>query len=181
MKDIMVDIESFGTGTLPVIASIGAVRFNLDTGETGDEFYVNIDINSQIKNGFAVDGETIRWWMEQSEEAQKALFHPEPLLIPSALDMFANFVKEEKDSTVWGNGSNFDNRIIREAYYKLSLTCPWHFRHDRDVRTLVALGRRIGVNPKNKQEFEGTAHNALDDCKHQIKYCCDIWNAIKES
>ena len=36
----------------------------------------------------------------------------------------------------------------------------------RDVRTAVDL---LGINPK---EFtrDGTYHNALDDCLHQIKY-----------
>ena len=180
MIDVMIDIETFGTGIYPVIASIGAVRFDLDTGEMGEEFYTNIDVDSQVKAGFVMEGATVEWWMKQSDEARKALFEPEPLHTLKALELFAKYLREVNKTCVWGNGSNFDNRIVRNAYNKLSMTAPWHYRDDRDVRTLVALGRSMGVNTKSEQIFEGTAHNALDDARNQVKYCVHTWKQIRE-
>ena len=177
VKEIMVDIECFGTGVCPVIASIGAVKFNLDTGECGDEFYVNISSEDQLAIGCEVDHDTLKWWAQQSQEARDRLFNPEPMPLNEALDAFAKFCKKHD---LWGNGVNFDNRIIRAVYKKAGRTCPFHFRDDRDVRTLVGLGRRLGINPKNKSKFKGTQHDALDDCKFQVGYCHQVWEAVKK-
>jgi exodeoxyribonuclease VIII len=51
--------------------------------------------------------------------------------------------------------------ILRKAYEMLGLKTPWHFRADRDVRTLVALGRSLDIEltPANR---EGTHHHALE-------------------
>jgi exodeoxyribonuclease VIII len=179
MKDVMVDIETFSTGRDAVIASVGAVRFDLDTGEIGEGFYMNIDTETQEELGFNKDPATIQWWSEQCQEARDALLSPAPVHINVFAEAFAMFCKKGKGCNLWGNGSNFDNRVLREAYTLLEVKCPWHYRNDRDVRTLVALGRSLGINTKSKQPFEGTVHNALDDAKHQVKYCCDTWQKIK--
>lgn len=66
----------------------------------------------------------------------------------------------------WGNGSTFDITILEAWFNAVGVRCPWKFWNVRDVRTAVDL---LGINPK---EFtrDGTYHNALDDCLHQIKY-----------
>jgi hypothetical protein len=56
---------------------------------------------------------------------------------------------------------------------------PWAFYEDRDVRTIAELGRRLFDYEYRKVTFEGTVHNALDDCKHQIKYCSEIYAKLK--
>ncbi|EBO5570485.1 3'-5' exoribonuclease, partial [Salmonella enterica] len=50
--------------------------------------------------------------------------------------------------------------------------------NDRDVRTIVELGKAIGFDPKRDMPFEGTRHNALDDAIHQAKYVSAIWKKL---
>lgn len=46
MNHVMLDIETLGNQSNSVITSLGAVEFNLETGETGREFWQNIDVQS---------------------------------------------------------------------------------------------------------------------------------------
>ena len=41
---LMVDIETMGNQSNSAIVSIGAVEFNMATGETGKEFYTNVSL-----------------------------------------------------------------------------------------------------------------------------------------
>lgn len=79
---------------------------------------------------------------------------------------------------VWGNGATFDNVILRGAYERAGHTCPWKFWNDSDVRTIVLLGRAVGFAPKREMPFEGDAHNALADARHQAKYVSAIWQRL---
>lgn len=55
---------------------------------------------------------------------------------------------------------------------------PWQWWNDRDVRTIVELGKAIGFDPKRDMPFKGTRHNALDDAIHQAKYVSAIWKKL---
>lgn len=80
---------------------------------------------------------------------------------------------------VWGNGATFDNVILGNAYKATRLRQPWFFANDRDVRTIVDLGRQLrGIDPKKDLELEGVAHNALDDAKFQVRYVSEIFKAL---
>jgi hypothetical protein len=79
---------------------------------------------------------------------------------------------------VWGNGANFDNVILRSAYDRAGQTCPWQFWNDSDVRTMVLLGKQLGFDPKRNMPFDGVAHNALADARHQAKYVSAIWQKL---
>jgi len=54
-----------------------------------------------------------------------------------------------KDDCVWSNGVRFDIALLEDAYIACDLTVPWNF-----------------------------AHNAIDDCLLQIKYCSEIYNKL---
>ena len=43
---IMVDLETMGRNSNAVICSIGAVEFDINTGQTGREFFAKVDIQS---------------------------------------------------------------------------------------------------------------------------------------
>ncbi|WP_314731978.1 3'-5' exonuclease [Escherichia coli] len=45
-----------------------------------------------------------------------------------------------------------------------------HYYNDRDVRTIVELGKTIDFDARTVIPFEGVRHNALDDARHQAKY-----------
>ena len=165
----MLDIETLGTQSNSVIISIGAVRFNLETGETGEEFYKNIDIDTCLDMGLKVSGKTIQWWLSQSGSARDALKKDQGGL-HSVLFHLSEFINEK--DYVWGNSARFDLGLLSDAYNKINVNIPWDFRNELDVRTLVYL------NPIIKKDIvkenKGVAHNAIDDCKLQIKYCSKI-------
>jgi len=184
MNGIMVDLETMGTSSNAAIVAIGAVEFDIDAevGLLGAEFYCNIDIQTCIDAGLSVDGSTIIWWLKQSEEARNAISKT-PYNLVRGLNDFTRFIEAAQDRslsriTVWGNGSNFDNVILHSAYTAAGLTKPWHFKYDRDVRTLVFLGRALGIE-KTEVVREGVRHHALDDAKHQARYCQYIYSKLK--
>jgi hypothetical protein len=171
---LMLDLETMAKDSNAAIVSIGAVEFNMKTGETGKEFYVNVSLQSCLDIGLQVDGDTIMWWLRQSDAARQKLTEGDVKNIQVALIEFSAFVEscEGKHCEIWGNSARFDIGIIADAYKKCHLTNPWDFRQERDVRTLVSFHPII----KQMTKFVGTEHNSVHDCLHQIKYCSEIWN-----
>jgi DNA polymerase III epsilon subunit-like protein len=161
---VMLDLETLATDSNAQIVSIGAVKF--DSRGLGSEFYSTIILEGN--SPFSVNPQTVGWWFKQSQEARDALFTPEPKRIQDVLRDFQLWFKEAGDSgkEVWGNGVNFDNTILRNAFEKCHIKCPWHFRDDRCYRTVVALNKHKGIQYKRV----GTHHNALDDAKTQAMY-----------
>jgi hypothetical protein len=185
MNNLMIDIETLGTKPGSAIASIGAVFFNPQTGETGAEFEVLISIEDSKRIGFTTDEATASWWEKQSPEAQaqlKGSLRPE-----LALDDFLQFVVshcERKNVKVWGNGAGFDPVLIESAYdicnkaFGMDVEPPFKYWNVRDVRTMVELGRQVGFDPKKQMPFDGVPHSALADAKHQAKYVSAIWQKL---
>ena len=167
---VMVDLETLGTGYRPAIFSIGAVEFSIrDFSLIGDPFYIAIDPVNAQECGFSIDAGTVRWWMEQSDQARRAAMCGMES-VENALRAFAKWLPRE--SRIWGNGSNFDNRILREAYDLIGIKCPWHYRDDRDLRTFADM------HPKVQLERGGVHHNALDDARFQVQ-CMQAMDAAK--
>lgn len=138
MKHIMVDIETFGGGTNGLIVSIGAVGFDpLAGGPQWDgSFHENIRIQSALDHGAVVQGDTLRWWLEQDRMAQAALFKPPPLDESLVLEQFRTWFRAVKCEGIWSHGSNFDLRLLREAYARYGQRPPWHWKEEYDTRTL---------------------------------------------
>lgn len=171
-KHLMLDIETMGNESYSSIVSIGALEFDIETGKTGREFYINVDLQSCIDLGLIINASTVMWWLNQNEQARKDLTNNTAYPIRQALLEFANFCN--KDYQIWGNSARFDCGILQNAYNKANMPTPWDFRKERCVRTLVSFNPEI----KNNCVFEGTAHNALSDCYFQVEYCSAIWSSL---
>ena len=171
---LMVDLETMGNKAGCAIVSIGAVEFDLNTGEIGRTFYERVDLQSCLNVGLFVNGRTIYWWMQQNEEARKELCRPSDNL-KNVLEKLKSFMGCLGDFKIWGNGARFDIAILEAAFDKCGYPyMPWKHYDEMDVRTLVAFAPSI----KNDMSREGVFHNAVDDCLHQIKYCTATWNSI---
>lgn len=170
---IMLDIETMGTHSNAAIVSIGALEFDLETGKIGDNFYLNIDLQSCLDVGLQVDGNTIMWWLNQSEAAQKSIMEYRTP-IKQALESFNAFCTDTY--IIWANSTSFDCTILSNAYKKCGLNQPWKYYNERCVRTLEAFAPEI----KQQTPRTGTAHNALDDCYYQIAYCSSIWKHLQK-
>jgi DNA polymerase III alpha subunit (gram-positive type) len=168
---LMLDLETMGTRSYSSIISIGALEFDINTGETGKEFYVNVDINSCLESGLIIEESTSYWWSQQSNQAKEAL-EKDPVSIEYALISFSQFCNETYQ--VWGNSARFDCGILQNAYNKMNMPIPWSYKNERCLRTLVSFMPEV----KDEMIFEGIAHNALDDCYFQVKYCSKIWNLL---
>ena len=171
MQHIMLDLETMSSQSNGVIVSIGAVRFDLNTGKHKETFYQNIDIQSCLDIGLDVTGSTIEWWLTQSEAARTHLLKNQ-INITDALNLFSEFVN--KEDYIWGNSARFDCGLLQNAYNKNKQDIPWDFRKERCLRTLVSLKPSV----KDTVVREGISHNALDDCYYQIKYLCAIWKLL---
>ncbi|EJV7181725.1 3'-5' exoribonuclease [Escherichia coli] len=177
---LMIDLETMGTNSNAPIVVIGAVFFDPQTGEIGPIFYVVISLVDAMDKGAVPDGSTIEWWLAQSSEARSAtLVNQIPL--DDALLQLREFIDENSGEffvRVWGNGANFDNVILRRSYERQGIPCPWRYCNDRDVRTIVELGKAIDFDARTAIPFEGVRHNALDDARYQAKYVSAIWQKL---
>jgi hypothetical protein len=160
----MLDLETLGTTPGSVIVSIGAVHFHRNG--VCCRFYEQINAKSCTDVGLKIDASTVMWWMEQSDEARKALMG-RTIHIAAALQLFTNWLdglESSPDLEIWGNGANFDNVLLAAAYDACGLPRPWKHYQDRCDRTLKCL------HPEIKIERSGTHHNALDDARCQAEH-----------
>lgn len=180
---LMVDMETMGNSPDAPIVSIGAVFFDPSTGNTGAEFYRVVSLESSMSFGMKPDASTIQWWLKQSSEARSAILVDEAMGLRESLELLADFIAENAANgshtvQLWGNGCSFDNVILRRAYALTETPFAVPFRNDRDVRTMVELGKSVGINPRYDIPFEGDMHNALSDARHQVKYVSAIWRRL---
>lgn len=164
MKNIMIDLETMGTGSNAAICAIGAVEFDLESGTLGREFYETVDLQSSVNAGGVMDASTVLWWLKQSEEARKELLDPSADIYV-ALTLLTRWMYDSetplKEICIWGNGADFDNVILRNAYDRLDMVTPWSPWANRCYRTIKSM------SPDLKIERTGTHHCAVDDARDQ--------------
>ena len=179
--EIMLDLETMDTKASAAIVSIGAVKFSADAG-VYDRFHVHVNLQDNIDNGRTLSGQTIMWWLGQSEEARKQLAGGVGLDLWDALCRFTDWVGSpfEGDGTsyergpvnpdvlMWGNGAAFDNAILASAYETGGFAAPWKFYNDRCYRTVK------NMFPDVPLKRIGTHHNAQDDAETQALHLLEI-------
>jgi DNA polymerase III alpha subunit (gram-positive type) len=175
MNNLSVDIETFGTNTDSQILSIGACLFDPATGAIGNTFnrIVKLDPNINV----LATPDTIKFWLMQAATNEKAVeligkctgaiaTNVQVLDLASILQRLSNFIASyvSGDVIVWANGTKFDIGMIEYNYRKHAIEIPWRYNSDRCMRTLRQYAGPIDI------DFEGTAHDALDDAIWQAKY-----------
>lgn len=173
INQMMVDIETLGNSSNSVLLSIGAVMFDIQTGETSEQFRVDIDPESCVKAGLHMDVSTVMWWLSQPKESQGSVVKSGGATLNEALDAFAKFINEHSPDGIWGNGARFDLGIIENAYHAIGQPTPWPFWTERDVRTLVSFAPDV-----KKSIVNDLPHDPISDCLYQIKYCSAIYRNI---
>lgn len=173
--NVMLDLETLGTGQDAVIVSIGACMFDPRGSGVAHTFHAHLNLE---QTGRTVTDSTIRWWMHQSDEARSAAFgeHSEKQSLPSALNAFAQWFCANGGAEVWGNGATFDVSILEHAYRttESAPSVPWAFYNVRDLRTLRALPVTVDV-PRVEPEL---AHDALSDAIAQAKHVQAIYKKL---
>lgn len=174
--DIMVDLETLGTNLDSTVFQIGAVAFDIETGDILDTFEMTADIAKADK--LNVTGGTLKWWVDTDMDLFRRLLNsgkasPEQMLSDFA-DWFHALPGVQKDRYLWGNGILFDNAILRNQLEGIGRSYPVYYRNDRDVRTIVQLAARdAGVTENEIHEKYRVdayhAHNAIDDARSQVQ------------
>jgi exodeoxyribonuclease VIII len=166
----MLDLETMGTGQDAAIVSVAAVR-STET-EIVDSFNVCVSLQSSVSAGMVIDPSTVIWWMRQSDESRQVLTGS-AVSLRACCELFAAWIG--KDCELWGNGADFDNAIMSNAYRMVGLEQPWHYTANRCFRTVKALYPQI--------EFEriGTHHSALDDAKSQALHLIKCFKSFEFS
>lgn len=116
----MIDLETMGVGNNAPIMSIGACFFDPKTGEIGNTFHEQVNLESAHEYGATFDPSTIIWWMKQGDDARSKFYNNhEAQSIHEVLTMFNEFIMHNcggKRVKPWGNGATFDLGILSNAH-----------------------------------------------------------------
>lgn len=172
--NIMVDLETTGTRPGCAILSIAAVPFAVEYDL--EHFYCKIDKASCAANGLHDDPATIAWWARQSEAARAEAFSGTTDIIVALTD-FASYCQHLPEAPlVWGNGADFDNAVLAEAYKITGANggvAPWKYSDSRCYRTLKNLFSQVpNITPP------AVAHNALEDARSQAAHAQRIFQYV---
>lgn len=174
MNHVMVDNETLATTADAVIISIGAVRFDLESGKIdNDGFYRSISIESNFELRRRVSEDTLIWWMKQPAAAQ-AVFHEAKETLQTALAEFADWLGNTRDTQMWSNGADFDLPMLAHAYTQIGSDVPWQFWNNRCFRTYKNLPGAKTIRVPDV----GVKHNALSDAYQQAQTICAIHAAL---
>lgn len=162
-RAVSIDIETMGKSPTSAITSIGAVMFDPAGDWIGEEFHVNVSLDSALFHGLTADADTVLWWLAQSDDARGALVAGQinAVSLMPALDALIDYLP--KGVEIWANGASFDFPILANAYLQMHTATPWEFYKERCLRTLK------GINPELRINREGIHHCALDDARHQAR------------
>lgn len=182
-EHVMLDLETMGNKSNSALISIGAVEFDINTGEIGSEFYKRIDLQSCLDCGLKINASTVYWWLTQNRQAQEEVAKGGDDLALVLNEFRVWLSRSIKGVKLWGNGARFDIGLLEDAYVACGYKeMPWGFREERDLRTLTAFAPEIKM--KTVQEWKLTQmveHHPIDDCKMQIAYASEIWNQLSFS
>lgn len=158
----VVDLETLGTKGTPVILSIAVTTIE-PTAPAHREWETVVNIQSCLDYGLSIDGDTILWWLGQSDEARQAIADPEASTLPQALGDLSEWMGMVEPNFryryVWSHGATFDAVILNEAYRIVHQITPWQFRNVRDTRTLFHLAEGMKF-PKREGK-----HVAIEDAR----------------
>lgn len=191
MKDLMIHLETLGTGPDAVIVSIGAVFFEPAKVEFGfgHTFYAVVNLASAMNTGGKIDAHSIKWWLSQPKhvrsEIERGTSH-----IATVLRELSDFVCEDEAYLrvrVWGN-AGFDNVILRSAYERCNIPAFWRNYDDRDVRTIIDVGELMGIDLKKEASLINTLYvrvgrfslhnNGLDNAIEQAKLVSVVYQKL---
>jgi hypothetical protein len=169
----MIDLETLGTHPGCVVLSVGAVQFDLHTGEIGATFHAKMCVHRSRLAGFHVEAPTIEWWRKQSQEAITLAFDGRED-VRVAMGSFVNWMKTHfptGGAQVFGNSARFDLNILETALRRTGFRPPWNSYLEWDARTIFRFAPQL----RAAMPFEGVKHDALADAIHQARVVSAIW------
>ena len=157
----MTDIETLSSRNDAAVIAIGFCVF--DKVQILDKIELLID--PQLAIGHR-DPRTIQWWEEQDEHVRMKMFSGMISPWEACQQLVDFFDVYNKCKEVWANPPQFDHVILRHLFDECGVKCPWHYRVERDFRTLKAIAHQHSID--YQRAYEGIdKHDALSDAMAQ--------------
>ncbi len=175
-KAHVIDIETGSTREDALIYSVAIVTVDLDLPMANMILFVQEAVLDQdTQPGRVLDVKTQKWWAEQSHEAKLAISCHTPKTLVDFLAVLS-FMLQKQPYPIWGNGSDFDNRILQHAFNQYEL--HWPYRLNRCLRTLKNEVCRLKPDLK-LPAFEGIRHIAINDARHEARELKVLTDVLK--
>lgn len=154
----MLDIETLSSDNHAVVTAIGLALFDREKIVDGKAWYLDYESDKGH-----IDPRTVRWWMQQNAAVRDVNLGGKENPFKAAQEIITYL---PKGAQVWANAPQFDCVIMRNWFKRLALPCAWHFRDERDCRTMFEIGRTLGAKVPPKSD----SHDALADAVWQAQY-----------
>lgn len=111
--------------------------------------FIKFDVEDQVNNGRKINKETLVWWQEQGQEAQKQL---RPTSNDKPLSELYSFIKKNtedcKIKKSFTRGNTFDPMFLQYIMEETGNKEPFHWRTVRDTRSMIE-GMSFGMKLDN--------------------------------
>lgn len=195
MKDnISLDLETLdvpGFKKLPIVLSIGAVRFDQEVVNSPQEliggitsaglticeddvFYSPVSLLSSMKNGCTYTPNTADFWSKQDYNMVAIAASADKLDLRKTLLRFAEWLERYEYKRVWANAPTFDIRILGELFESVGLKNPFTYYRESDFRTVTDF-----LNFKPAFSPGLTKHHALHDAAHEAHVVQKLRERVK--
>lgn len=180
-RHISLDLETLSFEPNAVVLSIGAVCFDLHTGEIGPQFQLNVDPQPDSDKGGHISESTVEWWIKPENAVAYAAVKKDPLQPIVALGGFDLFLGRHTDRStselcIWTMGSEFDPPIINQMAQRHGFKSEFpqpnvhdtnfiNRRHLADVRTVIKMFPSV-----RGQSKKDVAHVAVTDALAQADF-----------
>lgn len=168
----MLDIETVANTNNTAVIQVAMIRFDW-TGKLGNSLVVRLNLDEQLRKGLDANSSTLAWWVNTNPQLFKSLLTENVESVSQALSKICQFITF--NDYIWCHAT-FDIPILNNLLHKFGFKTPWAYKKCRDIRTLTELAE-LDLTQYNWEKEK--THDALDDCRFQIKYCYDAYNKIK--
>lgn len=146
--NVVLDIETLGLAENAAIIQIGACIPEFNRGYIPPGVAHEIELTAKyedclhwvMEGPLSMDDSTMHWWEKQPT---KQIVFSGQLSYVDMLSGFRDWMtalsKNGAEVAVWGNGSDFDSRLLTYSLDAFGMHDVWSFRNNRCFRTLKAL------------------------------------------
>ena len=170
MRDICIDLETTSTDPYHgAILQIGAVKFDLFTGEIGDTFQVSLKIPHN------------RYWSEDTRQFWAKNLDLYNHITQNAMEpkegfiKFVEWVKQTHSPHFWAKPITFDFNWIQSYCDQYDIKIPFEFWKARDLRSFMLGVFAPDPLPRVKMKPGLTEHDALQDALSEAMWAIDTY------
>lgn len=163
---IMLDLETLAVTGAPAILAVGLVVFQWRDGKMTvfRRVYLPIRVSEWTFPGLRIEADTLRWWLQQPEEARRAITDPtvRPSSLMDALETVDRAIRDAESQAgpvlLWAKGVDWQwLASVAEV-----MAPGWRIGDFRDVRDVRQELDRAGIDASK------ATHHALDDARAQV-------------